>query len=328
VSAVLPAGACAGSLPNQVAAGPVAPAANPSASGGAHGANAPAPPAPLTGLPAASAAGAGQRAIALALSGSDPHGLTAADVVYQEFAAPVRYIAVFQSKQATGVGPLTGTQPTDGQALSVLRPLFGYDGGTRVFTKVLDHTSVTDLGFRTHASLYATAPRGVTASTKAVLRAGRARGAPPQIFYFRGAATDRRTLATAGLSRPSTARVSIPGYGTESWAFDSHTGRWTLTDGGPRVQVANVVVQTVPYKHAVVSHRAGTTVLSARLIGKGPVEVLSGSAGGSGMAAAGTWSKPHLNQLTDYFDKNGYPMAFQPGPTWVIFAPKGTGVST
>ena len=249
-------------------------------------------------------------------------------MVYQEFAAPVRYIAVFQSKQATGVGPLTGTQPTDGQALSVLRPLFGYDGGTRVFTKVLDHTRVTDLGFRTHASLYARAPRGVTASTKAVLRAGRASGAPPQIFYFRGAATDRRTLATTGLSRPSTARVSIPGYGTESWAFDSHTGRWTLTDGGPRVAVANVVVQTVPYKHAVVSHRAGTTVPSARLIGKGPVEVLSGSAGGSGMAAAGTWSKPHLNQLTDYFDKNGYPMAFQPGPTWVIFAPKGTGVST
>ncbi len=68
-----------------------------------------------------------------------------------------------------------------------------------------------------------------------------------------------------------------------------------------------MVVQTVPYKHAVVSHRAGTTVPSARLIGKGSVEVLSGSAGGSGMAAAGTWSKPHLNQLTDYFDKQRVP---------------------
>jgi len=240
----------------------------------------------------------------------------------------VRYIAVFQSKQATGVGPLTGTQPTDGQALSVLRPLFGYDGGTPVFTKVLDHTGVTDLGFGTHPSLYVRAPHGVTASTKAVLRAGRGSGAPPQIFYFRSAATDRSTLATAGESRPSAARVSIPGYGTESWAFDSRTGLWALTGGGPRVQVANVVVQTVPYKNAVVSHRAGTTVRSARLIGKGSVEVLSGSAGGSGMAAAGTWSKPHLNQLTDYFDKNGYPMAFQPGPTWVIFAPRGTRIST
>jgi hypothetical protein len=312
-------------VPNPVASGP---ASSPAASAGAHGATTSAPPAPLTDLPAASAAGAHQRAIALALSGSDPQGLTSADVVYQEFAAPVRYIAVFQSKQATGVGPLTGTQPTDGQALSVLRPLFGYNGGTRVFTKVLDHTSVTDLGFRTHPSLYSRAPHGVTASTKAVLRAGRASGAPPQIFYFRGVATGRSTLATTGLSRPSAARVSIPGYGTESWAFDSRTGLWALTGGGPRVRVANVVVQTVPYKHAVVSHRDGTTVPSARLIGKGSVEVLSGSAGGSGMAAAGTWSKPHLNQLTNYFDNNGYPMAFQPGPTWVVFAPKGTRVAT
>jgi len=240
----------------------------------------------------------------------------------------VRYIAVFQSKQATGVGPLTGTQPTDGQSLSVLRPLFGYDGGTRWFKKVLDHTSVTDVGFGTHPSLYARVPHGVTASTSAVLRAGHGSGAPPQIFYFRGAATGRSTLATVGVSHPSTARVSIPGYGTQSWAFDSHTGLWALTGGGPKVQVANVVVQTVLYKHAGVSHQAGATVPIARVIGKGPVEVLSGRAGGSGMAAAGTWSKPSLKQLTDYSDKNGYPLAFQPGPTWVIFAPKGTRVST
>jgi len=46
------------------------------------------------------------------------------------------------------------------------------------------------------------------------------------------------------------------------------------------------------------------------------------------MAAPGIWSKPHLNQLTDYADGNGYPMAFQPGPTWVIFAPKGTRFTT
>src|SRR5262249_22995534 len=123
VAAGLAVAGCAGSAPHPVGPGTGGPAG--STAGDRAPATrppAPAPPAPLTTLPAASAAGAGQRAIALALSGADPHGLTAADVVYQEFAAPVRYIAVFQSKQATGVGPLTGTQPTDGQALSVLRP--------------------------------------------------------------------------------------------------------------------------------------------------------------------------------------------------------------
>jgi hypothetical protein len=317
--------ACATGAPSLLQSGTAAtPSAAPSASTGAAASG---PPAPLTGLAAASAADAQRRAVALALSGSNPHGLTSADVVYQEFAAPVRYIAVFQSKEATGVGPLTSTQPTDGQALSVLRPLFGYNGGTRVFTKVLDHTHVTDLGFTSHRSLYTTAGPGVSASTKAVERAARGTGAPPQIFYYRGEGSGK-VLATTHLSKPTSAKVSIPGYGTESWSYDSGTGQWTLTGGGPRVKTANVVVQTVPYKQAVVSHRAGTTVPSARLIGKGTVEVLSGSAGGSGTAAPGTWSKPHLNQLTNYIDGNGYPMAFQPGPTWVILAPRGTKLST
>jgi hypothetical protein len=283
--------------------------------------------APLTDLAAASVADAQRRAVALVLSGSDPRGRASADIVYQEFAAPVRYIAVFQSKEATGVGPLTSTQPTDGQALSVLRALFGYDGSTPVFTKELHRANVTDLGFPAHRSLYANAPGGVTASTRAIQRAVRGTGAPPQIFYYRGEGAGTGVLATAHLSRPSAATVTVPGYRTESWAYNSKTGLWTLTAGGPRVSVANVVVQFVPYKQ-VGGHRGGTTVLAARLIGKGTVQVLSGKAGGSGMAAPGTWSKPHVTDLTNYTDGNGYPMAFQPGPTWVIFAPKGTRVST
>ncbi len=327
IAAGLAVAACAAGAPNVGQPGGSAPAAGPTATAGARTTSA-GPAAPLTDLAVASAADAQRRAVALVLSGSDPRGLTSADVIYQEFAAPVRYIAVFQSKEATGVGPLTSTQPTDGQALSVVRALFGYNGGTHVFTKELNHSQLTNLGRTTHPSLYSTAGPGVSTSTKALQRAVRGDGAPPQIFYFRGEGPQSSVLATAHLSRPSAAKVTIPGYGTESWAYDLKTGRWALTAGGPKVQVANVVVQLVPYKQAVVSHRAGTTVPTARLIGNGTVQVLSGSAGGSGTAAPGTWSKPHLNQLTNYTDGNGYPMAFQPGPTWVIFAPKGTKVST
>ena len=327
VAAGLAAAACAAGAPNVEGPGGSSAVVSPTASAGAR-TTAAGPPAPLTDLAAASAADAQRRAVALVLSGPDLRGLTSADVVYQEFAAPVRYIAVFQSREATGVGPLTSTQPTDGQALSVVRPLFGYNGGTHVFTKELNHTQVTNLGKTTHPSLYSAVGPGVSASTKALQRAVRGNGAPPQIFYFRGEGPQSGVLASAHLSRPAAAKVTIPGYGTESWAYGSKTGLWALTAGGPKIQVANVVVQTVPYKQAVVSHRAGTTVPSARLIGNGSVEVLSGSVGGSGTSAPGAWSKPHLNQLTNYVDDNGYPMAFQPGPTWVIFAPKGTKVST
>lgn len=326
VATGLAVAACAAGAPNVGPPGGSAPAASPAASAGAR-TTAAGPAAPLTGLAAASAADAQRRAVALVLSGSDPHGLTSADVVYQEFAAPVRYIAVFQSKEATGVGPLTSTQPTDGQALSVLRALFGYNGGTPVFTKELSRTQVTSLGKSAHPSLYSAAGPGVSASTRTVQRAVRGSGAPPQIFYFRGEGPQSSVLATTHLSRPAAAKVTIPGYGTESWAYASKTGLWALTGGGPKVGVANVVVQMVPYKQ-VGGHQAGTAVPSARLIGKGTVEVFSGSAGGSGTAAPGTWSKPRLNQLTNYIDDGGFPMAFQPGPTWVIFAPKGTKIST
>src|SRR5215472_8776660 len=91
--------------------------ASPSASSSASAHHAPRPLAPLTGLPAASAAAAGKPAVALDLAGPDPSGLSSADLVLQEFSSPVRYIAVYQSRQATA-GPVTGTQPTDKAALS------------------------------------------------------------------------------------------------------------------------------------------------------------------------------------------------------------------
>jgi hypothetical protein len=226
------------------------------------------------------------------------------------------------------VGPLTSTQPTDGQALSVLRPLFGFDGSTPVFTRALSRAKITNLGYQTDPSLYSAAGPTVTASTRSVLRAVRGSGAPPQIFNYRAGPAGSVPLTTTGLSKPAAAQVRIPGYGTEVWAYEPSTGLWRLARGGPKVAVANVVIQTVPYRQAVVSHRAGTTVPSARVLGSGQAEVLSGSIGGSGMAASGTWSKPRLDDLTNYFGRNGSPMVFQPGATWVILAPRGTRVST
>jgi hypothetical protein len=68
----------------------------------------------------------------------------------------------------------------------------------------------------------------------------------------------------------------------------------------------------------------------AQLTGSGRAEVLSGGAGGhsGGTAASGAWSRLHPGQVFNYFDGKGVPMAFQPGPTWVILAPAGTRVTT
>jgi len=325
----LAAAACGQALPNPVSSpAPSSPSSGPqpqkTASPTATGAVA-----PLTGLPT-SAADAAKPAVALAVAGADPHGLTSADVVFEEITTPVRYLAVFQSRQASGVGPITGTQPGDRTALAVLHPLIGYDGATAsYFVKILDKSKkIRDEGFASHPSLYTAAAQGITASTRKISGAARGVPAPPPIFQYQGPGAD--ALAATGVFRLTSVRLSIPGSRTQEWGFNSHADRWTLTRGGPKVAVSNLVVQTVPYKQITVNRRTGVVVSNAQVIGSGRAEVFAGSApgGSGGSATIGTWSKPRSNDVTNYFDASKSPMAFTPGPTWVVLAPSGAHVST
>jgi len=267
--------------------------------------------------------------VALDISGGEPRGLTSADVVLEEFASPVRYIAIYQSRQASNVGPIAPTQPTDRAALAVLHPLVGYHGAaSNYFIKLLDKTEITDVSFSRAAALYASTATGLTTSTRAILRRAGGDAAPQPLFYYRGVGAAGNTLASTGESRRSSVSVTVPGFPAQDWTFDQHADQWKLTGGGPAVTVANLVVQTVHYKRLNISPRRGIVVPSAEITGTGQAEVFSGggSGGSGGTVAAGTWSKPRIKDLTNYFDSSGAPMAFQPGPTWIILAPPGTRV--
>jgi len=300
--------------------------AGPGGSGGSAGVSGSV--APLTGL-SVTAAVAQRPAVAVAVAGSDPVGLGSADLVLQEMAGPVRYLAVFQSAEASTVGPVTSTRPTDGQALSVLHPLTSYDGGTTAFISVLDATKIIDDGYAGHASLYSGGSGGLTVSTTALAAAGRSDGPPPELFGYR---MPGDSLASADETHPTSVRVEAPGEPAEQWNFDARTDRWMETAGGPRVSVANLVVQIVSFKTVYLSRKYGQTAQSALFNGKGAVTVFSGTApGGSGgtggTGAAGSWAKPGLAAVTNYFDAADQPMSFEPGPTWVVLAPAGTRTS-
>jgi hypothetical protein len=288
--------------------------------------------APLTGLPANGARSAGRPAVAVAVSGSQPQGLGSADVVYEELASPLRYIAVFQSRADGAVGPVGQTRPTDAQALSVLHPLAVYDGGTPSFIRVLDASDVVDVGYASHPSLYAAAAQGPTVSTGQVQQAARGT-APPQLFTYQGFAVgDAPGFASTGARPAATLRITAPGQVTQVWTFDARTHGWRQTAGGPAVRVANVVVQNVPYKTVFLSRKLGLTTTSARVVGSGSALIASetgAAAGNSGTAASGTavwgtWSKPGLHSVTSYLDARNTPIGFQHGTTWVILAPPGT----
>jgi hypothetical protein len=284
-------------------------------------------------LPAASAEAAARPAVALPVAGTDPNGLSSADVVFEEISQPVRYLAVFQSHQDPSVGPVVGTRPADGQELSVLHPLYGYYGGTPAFIKVLDRTSVIDVGYARFPSLYHAGHAGMTVSTSQLGQALRGT-AEPHLFPYRGAGIESpASFASTGTWSASTVRITAPGLGTQVWTFDSRTARWADTAGGPSVQVANLVVQSVPYKTVNLSTRYGLTVPSARTIGSGQALVLSSPSARPGAPRAGVavraqWSKPGLHDVTDFLDANGKPLGFQPGPTWVVLAPPGTKTTT
>lgn len=309
------------------------PAPSPPASSSPSPAPSPAdqPLAPLTGLPTQPSIAA-RPAVALVLAGAQPRGLSDADIIYEEITSTLRYVAVFQSRQASAVGPITGTLPGDGQELSVLRPLIGYDGGTASFIHVLDHTNVVDLGSGTHGWLYQHGPNGPTTSPQDLWKAARS-SAPPPLLAYRGPQTGSQALATTGQSRPSSLTIQLPGHGTQKWIFDSHGDQWQQVSGGTPIAVANLIVQIVSYKDVFLSRRYGLTEPSARVIGKGSAEAFSGIAdsaarGPGGLAASGKWSKPGLRYVTDYVDAQGFPMHFQPGTTLVILAPGGTRIHT
>ncbi len=330
--------ACGAAQPSAAPTSSVATAANRSATPTASAPPSPAsytgPVTPLTGLPAASAAAAARPAVALTVAGADPRGLSHADVVFEEISSPARYIAVFQSQLPAAVGPITSTLPTDGMTLSVLHPLIGYSGGTPSFIKILDATKVIDTGYPAHASLYQSGPAGLTAAPGRMAQAARDT-APPELFPYRGAGLGSGDeLASRGVWHPSTVTVRIPGQPTQVWSFAGRRDRWLLTRGGPRLRMANVIIQTVQFKTVYLSRRYHLTTRSARVIGKGPVVVLSGVQGTGtrpsqdGLAASGTWRKPGLRDVTNYLDENGLPMYLEPGPTWVVLAPRGTRVQT
>lgn len=287
--------------------------------------------APLTGLAAAGARAAGRPAVAVPLSGSRLSGLAAADVVFEEMTSPLRYIAVFQSRDDSSVGPVTGTRPTDAQVLSVLHPLSAYDGGTPSFIRVLDKTEVVDLGYASHPSLYRAGAGGLTVSTSQVRQAARDT-APPQMFTYQGTGVGgEASFASTGAWRTSSLTITAPGQATQAWTFGARSHRWRLVSGGPSVQVANIVVEKVPYKTVYLSHKYGLTTTSARVIGSGSALMLSetGPAGGTtGTAVKGTWSKPGIHDVTIYLDANNRPVGFLRGTTWVILAPPGTRIST
>jgi hypothetical protein len=313
------AAACStgGGSPRAVDTPPVLPGATTSAAPSTTAAGAATEPAPLTGLPVPPATA--RRPLLAVAVGSDPapRGLDRADLVVEELSTPARYVAMFQSRDATQIGPVVPARPVDAQLLGFGRPVLAYDGGPRGVLNQLQRAGVVDLSRSSHADAYQSGADGIYTSTTSLLaEAGTVGPAVPQLTY----ASSGEPFATKGATAARSVTVTPAGSAAQQWTYVPSGRVWQL--GGSPVRVANVIFQEVEYHQIELQKGQGNLVPSAKALGSGKATVLSGSA-----VVQGQWIRKGAKQPTNYLDAASVPLRLAAGSTWIVLVPAGTPVS-
>jgi hypothetical protein len=273
---------------------------------------------PLTGIPTTSTAALTRPAVGVAVEMVPGHalsGLGTADLVYVEFdrARHARLIAMYQSGDATSVGPVTGTAPVDPKLLTLFgTPPFGFDGGPTGFVAQAKPPALNPRDAAgAYRSLFRAGAGGLVVST-AALRASQKTGQPPMggVLTF---ASDVAPPPTG--TRPLT-RIVVTVPGQEAFVFAWSGGAWS-GPGGSRL--ANVVVQFVQYK-TLTPHKS-PAVRDPVVVGSGTTALYAGQHG-----ATATWTRKYPGTVTVYA-VGTRPVGLLPGRTWVLLVPTGTRVA-
>jgi len=315
-AALLATGGCADDGGGDLRTGPVDPGPRPTLSPSASPAL---PPAPLAGLGSPDSV-VTRRAVAVPVrvgTGSPaPAGLATADLIYQEYAesGSLHLLAVYQSREAARIGPVTEIRPADVKTLAIFNAFVGYGGAPESFLTQLENSKLPAVSPAQRADLF---PGGYT-STGALYRAVPAGGTPPPAFVY---AAQGEPVADAGAKVAQRLTVTAPGRPAQVWTYDEPTRTWRSQLGGVTVAVASVVVLTMPYKTVSIRRPVARDLPSAQVLGEGPALAVSGSS-----AATGSWRKGGLRQMCNVVDGSGFPVRLQPGTTWVVYAPTGSTV--
>ncbi|HEY6748288.1 MAG TPA: DUF3048 C-terminal domain-containing protein [Mycobacteriales bacterium] len=274
------------------------------------------PVAPLTGLPVAATVSA-RPAIAVRLPVNGATGLEQADLVYEEWETAYlpRALAIFQSRDVAEIGPVGRVRPADPFVLPSLRPLYANVGGASGTEGLLRAAGITQV---TSSAAFTSGAGGRTTSTAAVLAAAPAGAKPPQPVLPIAAAGD--AFSTSRLGKAATITVTPPGSAAETWTYSAAAKRWSRA-GSPGVSVANLILQTVPYKQ-VRLRDPDRMALSARVLGRGTCTAVSG-----GATTPCSWYKRSATAVTGYVDAAAKPLRFAPGPTWILLLPPGSKIA-
>lgn len=298
---------------------------------------------PLTGLPYSNPSYASRPALAAKIDNAaqawPQSGLRHADIIYEEMVEGglTRYMAVFQSQNASVLGPIRSVRASDADIASPLRGFFAYSGGIPTFVKDIRASGVKDVGAYVLGNAYyrlasRPAPHNLYTSTKTIYadakNAGITAGPPPKLFDFRKTGSG---FAAPGAKSISTFTSIVSGSAVNKWTWNSTSRKWDRTTNGvPQHNTAglpedatNVIIEFVNYTNTGFIDPAGNPVPQAHSVGSGNAIFLSG-----GKEATGTWSKSSESSVTTFADSSGQSIKLAPGRTWVEFAPVGSSTSS
>ena len=273
------------------------------------------PTGPLTGKPVSTPAAATRQAVAVPLRVSPataPAGLDAADLVYAEFAESdtLHLTAVFHSKDATKIGPVTEIRPVDIRSLAVLRPFVGYDGGPTGFLTQFENSDLDGVTPDDDSKVFS----GDYTSTAALLKAAPKGGQPPTPPIDHAGEGD--ALAIRDLAPATELTVTVSGGPPMVWRYDQAKSVWAGKVGKVTVTAASVIVLTMEYRTLDVRKPSPRSLPSANVFGEGAVLAVSGP-----NSAKGRWRKPGLGMVCTLADTGGDLLHPRPGNAWVIYAP-------
>jgi hypothetical protein len=252
-------------------------------------------------------------------------GLEHAEVVFEE---PVeggltRFIALYQCRSATRLGPVRSARLTDPDALEPFgRPLFGYAGGAIPVKEAIESSDLVDLSYLV-ADAYErdesrSAPHNLYSSTGALRRSAHGRGEPtPEVFAFSETFDGKsRRARVAHLPFSSASDV----YWTWSRRSDawlrSHGSEPHVSESGERITADTVVVMHVRVVPGTIRDAAGNPSPDVTLTGSGRVWILR-----DGRVVRGRWERPTLADPTRFLTKDGEEIPLRPGMTWIELLP-------
>lgn len=262
-------------------------------------------------------------------------GLAKADVVYESVTEGgiTRYAAVFQSQQATTVGPVRSARLSDLQIAPEFDGVLAHVGASSPIMSMLRSGRVLDLDQFFFEQYYHRTPDRVPPynvyTSTATLRSGAgARGfsamaqIAPSAFEESPAPAGSAEVVDFDFAKET--HVQYVYDGTERAYHQIEYGALTkdAVTGQP-VPITNLVVQFAPVQPTnIVEDRNGSLSLDYDLVGSGKALLFH-----EGNEIQTTWKRKSLSDRTAFFDAAGDPVPLARGPVWIAIVRPETAVS-